>query len=194
MRKGAVVEVQKGAVVHFSNCTFSNTPVVNGTAVFEDCTFATGKIENNGSAMYTGSTKEPENTGTPTASYQDLSFSFSSGKSFSAAVKGDKVSQTVPFELKGTKASDAKISAKVIDEQGAEVDGLSTSVSKESISLTGMAPEAGSYSVVVSASATKEDGSVDSTSETLGFAVPGADSGHVFRETFSALSLMEPPL
>lgn len=169
--EGAVVEVQKGAVVRFSNCTFSNTPVVNGTAVFEDCTFATGKIENNGSAMYTGSTKEPENTGTPTVSYQDLSFSFSSGKSFSAAVKGDKVSQTVPFELKGTKASDAKISAKVIDEQGAEVDGLNASVSKESISLTGKAPEAGSYSVVVSASATKEDGSVDSTSETLDFVV-----------------------
>ena len=169
--EGAVVEVQKGAVVRFSNCTFSNTPVVNGTAVFEDCTFATGKIENNGSAMYTGSTKEPENTGTPTVSYQDLSFSFSSGKSFSAAVKGDKVSQTVPFELKGTKASDAKISAKVIDEQGAEVDGLSASVSKESISLTGKAPEAGSYSIVVSASATKEDGSVDSTSETLDFVV-----------------------
>ena len=63
--EGAVVEVQKGAVVHFSNCTFSNTPVVNGTAVFEDCTFATGKIENNGSATYTGSTKEPENTEPP---------------------------------------------------------------------------------------------------------------------------------
>ena len=143
--EGAVVEVQKGAVVHFSNCTFSNTPV--------------------------GSTKEPENTGTPTVSYQDLSFSFSSGKSFSAAVKGDKVSQTLPFELKGTKASDAKISAKVVDGQGAEVDGLSASVSKESISLTGEAPEAGSYSVIVSASATKEDGSVDSVSETLGFVV-----------------------
>lgn len=169
--EGAVVEVQKGAVVHFSNCTFSNTPVVNGTAVFEDCTFATGKIENNGSATYTGSTKEPENTGTPTVSYQDLSFSFSSGKSFSAAVKDDKVSQTLPFELKGTKASDAKISAKVVDGQGAEVDGLSASVSKESISLTGEAPEAGSYSVIVSASATKEDGSVDSASETLGFVV-----------------------
>lgn len=169
--EGAVVEVQKGAVVHFSNCTFSNTPVVNGTAVFEDCTFVTGKIENNGSATYTGSTKEPENTGTPTVSYQDLSFSFSSGKSFSATVKGDKVSQTLPFELKGTKASDAKVSAKVVDEQGAEVDGLSASVSKGSISLTGKTPEAGSYSVVVSASATKEDGSVDSTSETLDFVV-----------------------
>ena len=33
--EGAYVEVQKGAVVHFSNCSFSNTPVVNGTAVFE---------------------------------------------------------------------------------------------------------------------------------------------------------------
>lgn len=44
--EGAYVEVQKGAVVHFSNCSFSNTPVVNGTAVFENCTFETGQVEN----------------------------------------------------------------------------------------------------------------------------------------------------
>ena len=169
--EGAYVEVQKGAVVHFSNCSFSNTPVVNGTAVFENCTFETGQIENNGSVTYTGSTKEPENIGKPAESYQDLAFSFASGKKFSAAVQGSQVSQVLPFELKGTKAADAKVSAKVLGRDGAEVEGLSASVSDGEISLKGVAPAAGSYSVAVSASATKEDGSTDSTSETLSFVV-----------------------
>ena len=169
--EGAYVEVQKGAVVHFSNCSFSNTPVVNGTAVFENCTFATGQIENNGSVTYTGSTKEPENIGKPAESYQGLAFSFASGKEFSAAVQGSQVSQTLPFELKGTKASGAKVAAKVLGQDSAEVKGLSASVSDGKISLTGTAPTAGSYSVAVSASAAKEDGSTDSTSETLSFVV-----------------------
>lgn len=169
--EGAYVEVQKGAVVHFSNCSFSNTPVVNGAAVFENCTFETGQIENNGSVTYTGSTKEPENIGKPAESYQDLAFSFASGKKFSAAVQGSQVSQVLPFDLKGTKAADAKVSAKVLGQDGAEVEGLSASVSDGEISLKGVAPAAGSYSVAVSASATKEDGSTDSTSETLSFVV-----------------------
>lgn len=169
--EGAYVEVQKGAVVHFSNCSFSNTPVVNGTAVFENCTFETGQVENNGSVTYTGSTKEPENIGKPAESYQDLAFSFASGKKFSAAVQGSQVSQVLPFELKGTKAADAKVSAKVLGQDGTEVEGLSASVSDGEISLKGVAPAAGSYSVAVSASATKEDGSTDSTSETLSFVV-----------------------
>lgn len=169
--EGAYVEVQKGAVVHFSNCSFSNTPVVNGTAVFEDCTFATGQIENNGSVTYTGSTKEPENIGKPAESYQNLAFSFASGKAFSSAVEGNEVNQTLPFELKGTKAADAKVSAKFFGQDGTEVDGLSASVSDGEIALKGVAPAAGAYSVAVSASAAKEDGSADSASETLSFVV-----------------------
>lgn len=169
--EGAYVEVQKGAVVHFSNCSFSNTPVVNGTAVFENCTFATGQIENNGSVTYTGSTKEPENIGKPAESYQNLAFSFASGKAFSSAVEGNEVNQTLPFELKGTKAADARVSAKVLGQDGTEVDGLSASVSDGEIALKGVAPAAGAYSVAVSASAAKEDGSADSASETLSFVV-----------------------
>lgn len=169
--EGAYVEVQKGAVVHFSNCSFSNTPVVNGAAVFENCTFATGQIENNGSVTYTGSTKEPENIGKPAESYQNLAFSFASGKAFSSAVEGNEVNQTLPFELKGTKAADAKVSAKVLGQDGTEVDGLSASVSDGEIALKGVAPAASAYSVAVSASAAKEDGSADSASETLSFVV-----------------------
>lgn len=71
---GATVTVDAGAKVKFSNCSFSKTPVVNGEAIFEDCTFATGKIENNGTATYTGSTQEPENVSKPADTYQSLSF------------------------------------------------------------------------------------------------------------------------
>lgn len=69
---GATVTVDAGAKVKFSNCSFSKTPVVNGEAIFEDCTFATGKIENNGTATYTGSTQEPENVSKPVDTYQSL--------------------------------------------------------------------------------------------------------------------------
>ena len=48
---------------------------------------------------------------------------------------------------------------------------MSASVSDGKVSLVGTAPTAGSYSVAVSASAAKEDGSTDSTSETLSFVV-----------------------
>ena len=48
---------------------------------------------------------------------------------------------------------------------------MSASVSDGKVSLAGTAPTAGSYSVAVSASAAKEDGSTDSTSETLNFVV-----------------------
>ena len=140
---------------------------MNGTAVFENCTFATGQIENNGSVTYTGSTKEPENIGEPAESYQGLAFSFASGKEFSAVVQGSQVSQTLPFELKGTKAADAKVAAKVLGQDGAEIEGLSASVSDGKVSLAGTAPVAGSYSVAVSASAAKEDGSTDSTGAML---------------------------
>ena len=73
--------------------------------------------------------------------------------------------------MKGTKAADAKVAAKVLGQDGAEVEGLSASVSDGKVSLAGTAPTAGSYSVAVSASAAKEDGSTDSTSETLNFVV-----------------------
>ncbi len=170
--KGATVTVNAGANVHFTNCTFSNTPVVNGTAIFENCTFVTGKIECNGSATYTGTTQEPENVGTPTAdAYEQLAFSFASGKTFDAVVVGDEVARELPFELKGTKAADAKVSASVVDAQGETVDGLSASVADGKVTLSGTAPAAGTYSIKLTAQATKDDSSLDTATETLSFEV-----------------------
>ena len=42
--------IEEGANVVFESCIFSQTVINNGTATFTNCTFDTGKIENNGSA------------------------------------------------------------------------------------------------------------------------------------------------
>lgn len=73
---GATVTVDAGVKVKFSNCAFSKTPVVNGEAIFEDCTFATGKIENNGTATYVGRPKSPKTSAsllTRTSRFRSLS-------------------------------------------------------------------------------------------------------------------------
>lgn len=169
--KGATVTVEKGAKVKFSNCTFSNTPIVNGEATFEDCTFATGKIENNGTATYTGSTQEPENISKPVETYEALSLVFAGDKAFSPAVEGSTVDQKLAFETKGTKAADAKFSAAVTDAEGKDVAGLSVTVEDGQVSLSGTAPAAGTYQVKLTAEATKDDGSADSVAEMLSFEV-----------------------
>lgn len=169
--KGATVTVEKGAKAKFSNCTFSNTPIVNGEAIFEDCTFATGKIENNGTATYTGSTQEPENVSKPVDTYQSLSLVFAGDKAFAPAVEGSAVDQKLAFSVAGTKAADAKFSAAVVDAEGKDVAGLSATVEGGQVSLSGTAPAAGAYQVKLTAEATKDDGSTDSVAEMLSFEV-----------------------
>lgn len=168
---GATVTVDAGAKVKFSNCAFSQTPVVNGEAIFEDCTFATGQIENNGTATYTGSTQEPKNISKPADTYQSLSLVFADGKAFSPAVEGSAVDQKLAFQLTGTKAADAKLSASVVDAEGKDAEGLSATVENGQVQLSGTAPAAGSYQVKLTAEATKDDKSVDSIAETLTFEV-----------------------
>ena len=168
---GATVTVDAGAKVKFSNCAFSKTPVVNGEAIFEDCTFATGKIENNGTATYVGSTQEPENISKPADTYQSLSLAFTGGKAFSPAVEGSSVDRNLAFSVAGTKAADAKFSAAVVDAEGKDVAGLSATVEGGQVSLSGTAPAAGTYQVKLTAEATKDDGSTDSVAEMLSFEV-----------------------
>lgn len=168
---GATVTVDAGAKVKFSNCAFSKTPVVNGEAIFEDCTFATGKIENNGTATYTGSTQEPENVSKPVDTYQSLSFVFAGDKAFAPAVERSSVDQKLAFSVAGTKAADAKFSAAVVDAGGKDVAGLSVTVENGQVLLSGTAPAAGSYQVKLTAEATKDDGLTDSVAEMLSFEV-----------------------
>ena len=57
--------IPEGVTVTFESCSFNNTIVNHGTAIFQDCTFENGKIENHGDAQYTGDTEEPENVAKP---------------------------------------------------------------------------------------------------------------------------------
>ncbi len=165
--KGSTVTVEEGAVVRFKDCSFSNTPVVNGTAVFENCTFATGEINNNGTATYTGTTKEPKNIGTPKTTYQDLALSLAGGKkTFDAAVEGETIERNLSFEVKGTKAKDAKITASIDHESG-----LTVSVSGNKVSVSGKAAKAGTYTVNLSAATTRDDGSADTATEALSLSI-----------------------
>lgn len=168
---GATVTVDAGAKVKFSNCSFSKTPVVNGEAIFEDCTFATGKIENNGTAAYTGSTQKPENVSKPVDTYQSLSLVFAGDKAFAPAVEGSSVDQKLAFSVAGTKAADAKFSAAVVDAEDKDVAGLSATVEGGQVLLSGTAPAAGAYQVKLTAEATKDDGLTDSVAEMLSFEV-----------------------
>lgn len=159
---GSTVTVEQGATVTFSNVNFSNTPVINGTAIFENCTFATGKIENNGSATYTGTTVEPENIGTPSESaYAPLALS-AVQRSFTSLVQGSAASEAIDVEVKGTKAAEATLSATVD-----AASGLTASVANGKLALAGTAETPGTYTVTLTARATKTDGTEDTASMTF---------------------------
>ena len=160
---GATAIVDKGATVHFKDCTFANTPTVNGTATFENCTFKTGEINNNGTANYTGSTVEPKNIGTPDqGAYSPLAISMT-GTDFNGVVTGNSVDQALPFTLAGTGKDQATVTAKIDNDES----GLSASVENGQVKLTGKAAKAGSYTVTLTAQCTKPTGGVDTTTQTL---------------------------
>lgn len=164
--EGATVTVDEGATVTFTNVNFSNTPIVNGTAIFENCTFATGRIENNGSAIYTGTTREPENTGTPKAdAYAPLAISVRQ-ESFKAVVQGTEVNQSIDVGIEGTAAEDALLTTHVDTESG-----LTAQIEDGRLALTGTAERAGSYTITLTASATKPGGEKDVVSKTFQIAV-----------------------
>ena len=60
------VVIPEGAHILFENCSFSSTIINEGSAIFRNCRFENGKIENYGTAAYEGTTQEPENTVQPT--------------------------------------------------------------------------------------------------------------------------------
>lgn len=163
---GATVTVEERASVRFSRCSFSNTPVVNGAAVFEDCVFETGEIENNGQAVYTGSTQEPSNIGQESP-YQALSIRMPEGKTFPAVVTGASVRASLPFEVNGTAADSASVVASLADSNGSPVEGLFASFEGGAVVVEGEAPRPGVYHVTLSATAQGQGGAPDAASETL---------------------------
>ncbi|MEE0776727.1 MAG: S-layer homology domain-containing protein [Bacillota bacterium] len=55
--------IPAGVTVRFENCSFKETIVNEGSAVFDNCTFVNETIKNDGSAQYTNGTQEPKNIG-----------------------------------------------------------------------------------------------------------------------------------
>lgn len=93
--------IEEGANVVFESCIFSQTVTNNGTATFTNCTFDTGKIENNGSAIYAGTTIEPENIGNAKPSFIPLNLTMLS-TSLKDGVKGQAYYDSLSYELTGT--------------------------------------------------------------------------------------------
>lgn len=162
--QGGNAVVAEGATVRFHNCIFYNTPIVEGTAVFENCTFRTGEIVNNGSATYTGSTVEPTNTGTPSENtYTPLAFNVDAQAAFTSLTKGIETHQTIPFTLEGTHASDAQVHASLSDADA----GIRVEVQEGNLVLDGNPTQSGTFTVTLTAQTNDPQGRPDQTSKTF---------------------------
>lgn len=146
---GALITIDKGAKVHFKNVTFHNTIVNNGQAVFEDCTFKTNEIENNGSATYTGSTKQPTNTGSASTEHVDLGLKIKT--TLKDVVKNETFTQNVEFEVYGTNASKANVEISTEDNNG-----LVTNVENNVVTISGQATKAMQMKYTIKVSALDE--------------------------------------
>jgi hypothetical protein len=164
---GASVVVQDGAIVHFINCTFSNTPEINGTAIFEDCTFSTGKVVNNGTCSYTGSTQKPQESGNPKQQNVPLSLTIAGEKNLGKVLVNDPVSKTLTYKLDGTNAEAALVSAVVTQSDGSAAEGLSVTASNGTLSITGMPTQAGSYTITLTATLQSAKSDTQTASQVL---------------------------
>ena len=91
--------------ITFKNCTFTGRVKIEtgGKAGFENCTFKTATILNNGQASYTGTTKEPVNKGKAQSSFEDLGI-VASKTTLNDAVHGHAFQDKVKLTLSGTNA------------------------------------------------------------------------------------------
>lgn len=142
--KGLVIP--PGAVVTFENCSFRNTIQNNGTALFKNCVFENGKIENNGSAEYLGSTQEPENIGESGDLWIPLGLTLGETEWKDASV-GAAYEREIPYELSGTDKESASIQVRV---EPADA-GIQAQVLDGKLRLTGTPLKAGTVTVAVSA-------------------------------------------
>ena len=142
--KGTKVVIERGATVHFKNAKFDNTVVNNGSATFENCVFATGEIENNGKAIYKGTTKEPKNIAKPKTmdKYEPLTFKPAHDR-FNDVMVGKYRKQFNWVRVSGSESKIAKISAKVKESD----TGLEASWERNSLSVYGTPRRDGEFTV-----------------------------------------------
>lgn len=134
--------IEEGANVVFESCIFSQTVTNNGTATFTNCTFDTGKIENNGSAIYAGTTIEPENIGNAKPSFIPLNLTMLS-TSLKDGVKGQAYYDSLSYELTGTNSDQASLEISILP----NTNGLEASVVDNKIEITGTPVNTGDYTV-----------------------------------------------
>lgn len=142
------ITIPEGATVTFVNCSFSNTIVNNGAAVFDHCVFQNGKIENNGAAEYRNGTQEPENLGTPSETHVPLGIVVNQ-TGVKQAVKGVEYTGELAFELSGTNKDNANVAVTVTP---ADV-GLRATVTDGKVVVTGTPEKSGSVEITLTASA-----------------------------------------
>lgn len=148
--KGVHVVVPKGVTVTFEDCTFGKTMTNEGTAVFNNCTFSTGQITNNGAAEYTNGTVQPENLGTEDTSAAH----FPLGMDFTVAtlkdgVTGQEYVAEAAYTLSGTNKDKATVKAEVVE----KASGLTAKAENGKIIVTGTPKAVMSVSVKIIAQA-----------------------------------------
>lgn len=156
--------IPAGASITFKNCTFANRIVIEkgGSATFENCTFTSGTIMNNGTASYTGTTKEPKNDGKAQSAFESLAL-VPAITSLDDAYNGGAYSKTVDLAVSGTNKDQVKLSAKVAGDTG-----LVAKVQDGKLVISGTPTAAGSATITVTATAPGEaEGSTETVKATV---------------------------
>lgn len=136
--------IEEGANVVFESCVFNQTIENNGTATFTNCSFETGKIVNNGSAIYAGTTVEPENLGNVKPSFIPLNLTMLS-TSLMDGVKGQAYQESLSYELTGTNSDKASFEINILPNS----NGLKATVIDNKIEISGMPIDTGDYTVEI---------------------------------------------
>ena len=142
------ITIPEGVTVEFINCSFNNTIVNNGVAIFDNCQFKNGKIENNGAAEYINGTKEPENLGTPSETHIPLGIIINK-ETIAQAVKGIEYNQEITYELSGTNKDNADVTVEV---NPSDI-GISAKVQDNKVILSGKPTKTGTVDIILTASA-----------------------------------------
>lgn len=136
--------IEKGATVKFEDCSFQSTLENNGTATFTNCTFKNGKINNNGTVSYTGTT-EPENIGKASTGPSKTPLSLSVNDEKMSGVVGTEFSLTRTTERGGSNKDTASWTATIAPEGS----GLTATWEEDTVSVSGTPATAGDYTITL---------------------------------------------
>lgn len=146
--QGAFVTIDKGATVHFVNCTFTNKVENHGTAIFENCTFEDGihtyGDEDEAASSYTGTTIPPEDDG---SSFEraKLPLDLLLHDDSITIISKENISESIEVTACGT---DFDLTTREASLSGNS--GLTATFSEDNhVTLTGSNPKAGTYTLTI---------------------------------------------